>query len=220
MIIAIITETMTKEIVHALILIATIAFSFIIPKTNLAQYDVQIGAGLFIVLFVAKRFFIAKSSRSRLLESVVFTLVTLVIINTSGGIASPFFFLLYFLLFSLSLLLEPVISLTSTIALIIFFLISLPADQGLKQLLPIISLAFLTPFAMFMGEEFLKNEKLKMKNEKWREETFLFLSLMLKNHLNNIRSAVENFIGDHQLHEIKKNSQKMEKLIEEFENRS
>jgi len=211
---------MAIEIIHSIILIFAITISFIIPKTNLAGYDLQIGAGLFIILFISKRFFIPNSSRSRLMESVVFSLIILLIINTTGGINSPFFFLIYFLLFSLSLLLEPVISLTTTITLIIFFIVSLPPNQGLKQIFPIISLAFLTPFAMFMGTEYLENQRSKIKDQRSKTEVFLFLSLMLKNHLKNIKNAVENFIGDHQLSEIKKNAQKMEKLIEEFENKS
>jgi len=211
---------MTKEIIHAIILIVVVAISFIIPKTNLANYDLQISAGLFIILFLSKRFFLPTSPRSRLLESVVFSFVILSIINTTGGITSPFFFLIYFLLFSLSLLLEPIISLTTTIVLIILFLLSLPSNQGLKQLLPIISLAFLTPFAMFMGEEYNQIRRLADKDQKSKTEILLFLSLMLKNHLKNIKNAVENFLGDQQLHEIKKNAQKMEKLIEEFENKS
>ena len=211
---------MTKEITHAIILIITIVISFIVPKTNFAQYDLQISAGLFIILFLSKKFFVPKTPQSRLIESVIFTLITLSIVNTTGGIESPFFFLVYFLLFSLSLLLEPIISLTTTIALIIFFLISLPENQGFKQILPIISLAFLTPFALFMGKEYEENQKSKIKDQRSKIEIYLFLSLMLKNHLKNIKTAVDNFVGDHQLHEIKNSAKKMEKLIEEFENKS
>lgn len=208
---------MLKEIIHALSLIITIIIAFAIPQTNLANYDLQIGAVLFIILFMAKKFFIPRSSRSRLLESIVFSLIILLTINTTGGTNSPFFFLLYFLLFSLSLLLEPIISLTTTGALIIFFLLNLPPHQDLKHLLPIISLAFLTPFAMLLGQEYIENEKLKVKTQKEKENTFLFLSLMVKNHLKSIKQAVENFLGDHQLHQIKHHVKEAEKLIDKFE---
>jgi len=160
---------------------------------------------------------VPESSQSRLIESVIFTLVILGIINSTGGLSSPFFFLSYFLLFSLSLLLEPIISITTTLTLIIFFLFSLPANQSFSTLLPIISLAFITPFALYLGEEHRKNEKLKVKNEKTKEETFLFLSLLLKNHLKNIKEAIENFVGDHELTSIRKSVSRMEKLIEKFE---
>ena len=73
---------------------------------------------------------------------------------------------------------------------------------------------------MFMGSEHIKIRQLAEKNEKNKEETFLFLSLLLKNHLKNIKEALENFVGDHELGIIKKSVQRMEKLIEKFENQS
>ncbi len=209
---------MSKEIVHALILILTIVLTFILPKTNLAQYDLQISAGLFILLYLTKKFIISKNIYSRLIESVVFTLIIMGIVNSTGGLTSPFFFLIHFLLFSLSIILEPIISITTTVTLIIFFLLNLPPNQNFNTLMPIISLAFITPFAMFLGQEKIESEKLKVKNEKTKEDTFLFLSLLLKNHLKNIKEAAQNFVGDHQLEIIKKSAQRMERLIEKFEN--
>jgi len=208
---------MSKEIIHALILIFTVVLTFIFPKTNLAQYDLQITAGLFILLYLTKNFIISKNIYSRLVESVIFTLVIMGIINSTGGLTSPFFFLIHFLLFSLSIILEPIISITTTVTLIIFFLLNLPANQDFRTLMPVISLAFITPFAMFLGQEKIESEKLKVKSEKTKEDTFLFLSLLLKNHLKNINEAAQNFVGDHQLEIIKKSVQRMEKLIEKFE---
>ncbi len=208
---------MSKEIIHSLILVFAIVLTFIFPKTNLANYDLQISAGLFIILYSVKRFIVSKDIYSRLIESVVFTLIIMGIVNSTGGLISPFFFLVYFLLFSLSLILEPIISITTTVTLIIFFLLNLPANQDFRTLLPIISLAFITPFAMFMGSEHIENQKSKVKSQKLKEETFLFLSLLLKNHLKNIKEALENFVGDHELGIIKKSVQRMEKLIEKFE---
>jgi len=211
---------MSKEIIHALILVLTIVLAFIFPKTNLAQYDLQISAGLFIVLYLSKNFFISKNTYSRLIESVIFTLIIMGVVNSTGGLTSPFFFLVYFLLFSLALILEPIISITTTVTLIIFFLLNLPSNQDFKTLIPIISLAFITPFAMFMGQEKVESDKLKDKSEKTKEDTFLFLSLLLKNHLKNIKEAAQNFVGDHQLEIIKKSARQMEKQIEKFENNS
>ena len=208
---------MSKEIVHSLILIFAIVLTFIFPKTNLANYDLQITAILFIVLYSVKRFIVTKDIYSRLIESVVFTLIIMGIVNSTGGLASPFFFLIYFLLFSLALILEPIISITTTVTLIIFFLLNLPANQDFRTLLPIISLSFITPFAMFMGSEKIKIRQLADKSQKLQEETFLFLSLLIKNHLKNIKEALENFVGDHQLEIIKKSVNRMEKLIEKFE---
>lgn len=208
---------MTKEIIHALVLILAVALTFILPKTNLSQYDLQISAGLFILLYITRNFLRSKNIYSRLIESVIFTLIILGIVNSTGGLTSPFFFLIHFLLFSLAIILEPIISITTTVTLIIFFLLNLQPNQDFKTLMPIISLAFITPFAMFLGQEKIESEKLKVKSEKTKEETFLFLSLILKNHLKNIREATQNFVGDHQLEIIKKSTRQMEKQIEKFE---
>jgi hypothetical protein len=198
---------MTPALVHSFILIAAIVVSFVVEKTGLAQYDLQICATLFIALFVSQKIF---KQRSRLLESVVFTLVVMIIVNSTGGTASPVFFLIYFLLFSLALLLEPLIAIVVTLTLVIFYLFSLPQNLDLKSLIPIFSLAFLTPFALFLGQEFIESQKLQT-------DTFLFLSLMLKNHLRAIKKSLDNFLGDRDLHQMKEQTREMERLIDKFE---
>lgn len=214
---------MTPEIIHSVVLIGAIGVSFLFSSTFFSQFDLQISAGLFIIFFIMRKVFGGRI-KSHLLESVIFTFVILLTINSTGGINSPFFFLLYFLMFSLSLLLEPIISITATVALMVFFMISLPAGQSIKSLIPLFSLAFLTPFALFMGQAYIesKNSKFEIRNlssklTQKQEETFLFLSLMLKNHLKSIKNAIDNFMGDHELHEIKKHVRNMESLIEKFE---
>lgn len=208
---------MSKEIIHSVILIVAVVLAFIFPKTGLGKYDLQISAGLFVFMYLVKRFFLKRSEYSRLIESVVFTLICLSVVNSTGGVSSPFFFLTYFLLFSLSLMLEPVISIIVTLTLIVFFLMTLPPAQDIKSLLPIISMAFLTPFALYMGQEHIEAKKTKEKNERLEEDAFLFMSLMIKNHIKNIKEAVENYVGDHELDIIKKSANRMEKLIEKFE---
>ncbi len=207
---------MNKEIIHSLILIFSVVLTFIFPKTNLASYDLQITAFLFIVLYLTKKFFI-KNSSSRLIESVIFTLVVLGIVNATGGVNSPFFFLIYFLLFSVSLLLEPIISITLTLTLISFYLLMMPQNQDFKSLLPILSLAFLTPFALYLGKEYEQIRQLTKKNQQMEKDNLLFLTLIIKNHLKNISQAIENFMGDHELIIIKKSVSRMEKLIEKYE---
>ncbi len=114
-------------------------------------------------------------------------------------------------------MLEPIISITMTLSLIVFYLMVMPQNQDMKSLLPIISMAFLTPFALYMGQEHIEAQKNKAKNERLQEDTFLFLSLLLKNHIKNIKEAVENYVGDHELGIIRKSAARMEKLIEKFE---
>lgn len=206
---------MSHPLIHSIILILTISFSFLLVKTSFYQYELQITALLFFVYFVAKKIW----KKIPLLDSVVFTLIILNIINSTGGTTSPLFFLTYFLIFALSLLIEPVISITTTLTLVVFYLLT-SSYQSTKELLAIFSLPFLTPFAIFLGKEQVKNAKLKSQNAKLKEQSFLFLSLVIKNHLKSIREAVENFMGDHELEKIKKNARRVEELIDRYERSS
>jgi hypothetical protein len=214
---------MSPEMLHSAIMVLVIGVSFLFPKTVFAEYDMQISALLFLMFFIVRKFF-GDRLRSRLLEAVVFAFVILMTINSTGGVSSPFFFLLYFLLFSVSLLLEPAIAITSTLALIVFFILALPPNQSWQTMLPIFSLAFLTPFALFMGQEYAEIQREKKKTLQLKEalanseeQTDLFLSLMVKNHLKSIRYHLDNFMGDHDLHSLKKHVRNLENQIEKFE---
>lgn len=201
---------------HSLLLIICIGLAFIFPQTALAAYDIEIAAFLFVLLFVARKLSLF-SRKTRLFESAIFTLVILGIINTTGGMQSPFFFLVHFLLFSITLLLEPVIPIIVTLTLMVFFIFTVHGQVTLIQLLPIFSLALMTPFALILGNEYEETKRLKKSISSQTENTYLFLSLMLKNHLKEIQNSIDNFVGDHELSSIKRQVRNMEKLIDMFE---
>ena len=203
--------------IHTAILVITIAFSFLFAKTNLALYDVQISAFLFIILFLAKRFVVPEKPRSRLLESVILTFIILSVVNSTGGVSSSYFFLIYFLLFSLAFLLEPIISITVTLTLIIFYLLNIPEVKRVSDLMPILSFAFVSPFALYLGEEYIDIKAEKQELNSSKEKTYLFLSLIIKNHAQAIIEAVDNFTGDNELLKIKKHAMRVKGLIDKFE---
>lgn len=207
---------MTIELMHSLLLIICIGLTFIFPQTTLAAYDIEIAALLFVLLFVARKLSLF-SRKTRLFESAIFTLIILGVINTTGGMQSPYFFLVYFLLFSITLLLEPIIPIIVTLALMVFFIFTVHEQVSLTQLLPIFSLALMTPFALILGNEYEETKRLKKSISSQTENTYLFLSLMLKNHLKEIQNSIDNFVGDHELSSIKRQARNMEKLIDMFE---
>lgn len=204
------------EFIHSIILVICIALAFIFPQTPLAKYDVEIVAALFIVLFIARKFSFF-SRKTRLFESVAFTFIIVSVIATTGGLSSPYFFLIHFLLFALTLLLEPLIPIVVTVALMVFFIFSISGNVSFSQLLPIFSLALMTPFALILGNEYEETKRLKKSMANQKENTFLFLSLMLKNNLQEIQKSLDNFRGDHELSLIKRQVRSMEKLIDMFE---
>ncbi len=207
---------MTKELLHAVLLVLSIALMFIFPDTPLRIYELEIAAGLFIVLFIVRKLSLF-SKKTRLFESIVFTLIIMGIVNTTGGISSPYFFLVYFLLFALSLLLEPIISIITTVTLMILYVFSIPGNASVAELIPVFSLALMTPFALIMGNEYEETKRLRNTMAKQTENTFLFLSLMMKNHIKSIQEQIDNFVGDHQLQSIQKSVTAMRKQIDMFE---
>lgn len=226
---------MPEEVIHSIILIFTIAASFLLLKIPFFQrHDLQFTAAIFIIYFIFKK--LSPTDKKRffarpLLDSVLFTLVIVTVVNSTGGISSPVFFLNYFLIFALSLILEPLISVTVTLALVIFYLLTFSSTQPIREFASLVALPFLTPFALFLGEEYQKilqqknvirilakkTNSLKKSLSHQKEEAFLFMSLVVKNHLKNIAEAAENFMGDHQLAQIKKQVRRLQKLIDRYE---
>ena len=207
---------MTKELVHSIILVICIVLAFVFPASTLAGYDIEIAAVLFVILFIARRFSFF-SRKTRLFESAIFTFIIIGVVTTTGGIQSPYFFLIYFLLFALTLLLEPIIPIIITLTLMLFFLSTFFGSITMEKLLPLFSLALITPFALILGKEYEETKRLKKSLSNQKENTFLFLSLMLKNHIKEIQKNVENFMGDHELSAIKRQIRTMSKLIDMFE---
>jgi len=99
----------------------------------------------------------------------------------------------------------------------LFFLFTLAGTVTMAQLLPIFSLALMTPFALILGNEYEETKRLKKSLSQQQENTFLFLSLMLKNNVKEIEKNIENFTGDHELTAIKRQARNMDKLIDMFE---
>lgn len=212
---------MNKKIFHSLTLIGTIFLSFFITHSFFADFELQITALLFILYFLYKKF-LKNLSDGYLFESFLFVLIVTNIVNSTGGTNSQFFFLLYFVIFALSLLLEPVISITTSLAYAMVYIIF--PNPGNFPVMQILSLPLLTPFALYLGKEYQKINQQKQEIgslnhqiTQEKEDRVLFLSLVLKNHVRDIKDAANNFMGDHELSIIKKSIQKIEKLIEEYE---
>lgn len=207
---------MNLQLAHSLLVVLALMLSFLFSKSALAGYDLHVSAFVFVVLYIAKKTLLA-STHHRTADAIAFSFIVSTIVNTTGGLTSPYFFLLYFLLFALALFLEPAASMVITTTLILFFLTTMPQLQSLDQFLPLLSLALLTPFAMYLGQEYMKEQALRTSLNQTKQDTALFLSLVLKNHVHAIIESIDNFVGDQQLDSIRKNAKRMENLIEEYE---
>lgn len=150
----------------------------------------------------------------------------LLLVTETGALASPFFFLCYFLLFGVAMLYEIEATLVLTTVFIVFFLFlpgsTLNGPSGLNHLAQIVSLIMITPLAIFTGHQYEINleekrteERLTKQINKEETDTLLFLSLNLKKTLVSALDSLSIVIPKERVSEVRKN---METLYQDLKN--
>lgn len=116
--------------------------AFLISLTPLTHYTPQLIA-LTTILFIL-------FNRLKLSTIPLISLAACLIVFSSGGLTSPFYFLIYFLLFSAAFTISPIFSLLFSLVLVLLLgqTISNPTS-----LLSLISLLFITPLAWLVSRE-------------------------------------------------------------------
>lgn len=148
-----------KGIIHSFLLgSAILSILLWLSGPTLSHYNLQLTAILMIIL-VTTRYFI-KPDSFRLVESIISTMAVLLVVYDTGNLTSPLFFLNFFLLFELSLLLEPSVPLALSAFLIGFYLVTSPGEN-LSTYSILLSFPFITPLAIFLGKIYGKEENQK-----------------------------------------------------------
>ena len=113
-------------------------------------------------------------------------------------------------MFGLALLFEPLITVSLTVAIVLFFLFTPSQAEPMKEILQLFSLILITPVALFFGKQYLKvlvdEEKIKIMEEESeimerdlsKEETdvLLWTSLELKSYLTDILDETSQLLAD------------------------
>lgn len=203
---------MSKFLLHSLFLISAVVLAFFwTANPFLSIYTLQLTA-VFILLFFLNQF-LARRRRGKInltIDAVVFTMVVMLLVTSTGGLTSPLFFLIYFLMFGLALFFEPLITISLAMAMVLFFLISPSKQEPLTELFQLFSLLLITPLALFFGKQYLEvlkdEEKIKILEEEEKiaqeqiktEETnvLLWATLELKTGLMTILDEVSHLLGD------------------------
>ena len=208
--------------------VLALVVALLFSVSPLSQFDLQIVALLFIIYFFSKRFFFNRQGFI-FFEALLFVFIIVSTVFSTGGVTSPFFFLLYFLLFAVALILEPVTGLVLTISLVIVLLGT--ADyRSVRDLLPVLSLPFIAPFAKYLGDlqrrYFRQKEELKAVTEAKvksehvqryeKEQTLIFLTTVFHRHLDEINDRLSNFLGDNDLEYLKGKVKKLEEVVNGF----
>lgn len=186
-----------SSLIYSLFLILAAGLSFFwLNQPALSLHTLQLIAFLILIYFLNNW---VQPKKNKLIPSLVLTMVVLLLVLSTGGLISPLFFLIYFLLFGLSLTLEPAVTVPLAAGLIIFFFIDNPS-HSFDNLIPLLSLILITPLSLFFGKQYLKvlNQKgeikfLKKKEQKTsqdisQEETnvLLWLNLNLRKGISQI----------------------------------
>jgi len=203
---------MTKFLLHSLFLVVSVILAFFWTNNpHLSYYNLQLIA-VFIIFFFINQVITRHHPHkiNRTIDAAIFTMVVLLLVISTGGLNSPLFFLLYFLMFGLSLLFEPLITFSLSITMVLFFLFTPTEKELFKEILQLFSLILITPMAMFFGKQYLKllrdEEKIKILEEEQnvieeeieREETniLLWVSLELKKGLTEILDQTSQLLSD------------------------
>ncbi len=222
----------------AFLTIATVLTWLWTTTETLSFYTLQLIALLILIYFVKN---IARrpqpaTDKLKYLDSIILTMVVLLLIFSTGGLGSPLFFLTYFLLFGISFLFQPKLAIIYSVILIVFFGVQSNLDST-DYLLKLLSLLLVSPLALFFGQQFLQNladkNRIKIYKKKWlknekslenQETSALFwLSLNFKETTAEIIEISATLLANisslspHQENSIRKIKKKAELLLTEGE---
>ncbi len=159
---------MVKFLLETVFLLTALGLTFFWTNDpHLSYYTLQLVA-FFLLLFFLNQF-IARRRKKRInltIDATIFILVIFLLIGSSGGLSSPLFFLVYFLMFGLALLFDPLITFSLALAMTIVFFLS-PSKQSLmEEIWQLVSLLLITPLALFFSKKYLQlledEEKIKV----------------------------------------------------------
>lgn len=155
------------QIYNILVFIFVSLTSFLITNSSLNIFIPQIIALISII-------FIFLSLYKRIFSLHLIAFIINLIVFDSQGLNSPFFFLIYFLLFTIAFQNPP----TTTLSYSLILILLLSTSLDFQSFIPLISLLFITPLAWFIGKQYL--DKKKTDNDIKISETNILLWLSLK----------------------------------------
>lgn len=194
-------------LVHSLFLFTSIVATYAWTKNQtLSALNLQ-AAGLLILFYFAGRLF--ASNRGKILQvfdAVIFTSLILFITLSTGGIHSPLFPLIYFLLFAISLIFEPLQAFLMSLFLAAVYTIDLSFQFDTIALVNLVTLALIAPLATIFGKKYLQTQeslgKIKILDQVISDEetdTLLWLSTKAKPTLVNLLDTTSLIISSNLL---------------------
>lgn len=192
---------------HTLFLILSLGLTYFWTRNpSLSAFNLQATGLLILFYFITRLITGQKRGAGNSLDAIIFTTITFLIVTTTGGVHSPVFFLLYFLLFALSLLFEPVQAIILSLLLIALFGYDLSLNFDNLALINLTTLFLTTPIAVIFGRKYLQTledlGRIKQLNQVISEEetdTLLWLSTKAKPTLISLLDTTSQIISSNLL---------------------
>jgi hypothetical protein len=206
---------MSTKFLHASLVITAILTSFLVSQTKFISTDITIAVAS--IIFLIGRL-LGKIGAHRTFDATIITFVVTLVVNSTGGAGSPLFFLLYFLVFALSLLLEPFIAVTSSLALTVAY-IFFTSVTDFVQAVPLLAFPFLVPFALFLGDEYTRVRKLEAFNRTLQnkihseEQIYRDVLVTVQRQLEDLEKNINSFEGDHHRQTLSRRVAELQRLI-------
>jgi len=154
---------MPEKYVRALPLSLTIIAIFAWTRSPaLNSYNLQLTGALILLYFVSGYLF-REVKRSFFIATIVLVSIVLLLVFSSGGINSPVFFILNFLLFAIALLIAPYQAAVASFLLISIFLWQNYQNLTSTIIIDLLSLILMTPLAVIFSKSYLQSLQAKGK---------------------------------------------------------
>lgn len=207
-----------KIIFHALLLTIAFGLVFIWEQSPLADFTVQ-GLALLVLFYLVIT--IIRKKRNPKLEmfgstSDIFILTTaiLLLINITGNLYSPLFFLLYFLGFGITFIFEPISVFLFTIGTVLIFLPQALKNNAIESYIRLGSIVLISPLAYFFGQEY--NERIKQEQKtKEMDERLKETANVIAKDIEILLTKEEQFMKDEDVEKINEILEETEELREE-----
>lgn len=182
---------------------------FVWENTEFRQYSVQaIGFLIFLyILSAAKNKW--KVSIGGELGIFVLNSVVLLLIFQTGGLSSPLFLLLFFILFGVAIVMEPYIIFALVLSWIVLFLPFLGQGETLPNLIRIGSLVLISPLSYLFGRIYNREGKVSEDVSEMKERT--------KNAADTISEDVGDVLDQAKEKLDPSETEKLNEILEETE---
>ena len=188
---------------HTLFLSLALWLTFLWTQNpSLSPFTLQL-VGLTILSYFGLKMLFSKAGKLlNALDAIVLTSLTFLLVISTGSLNSPLFFILYFLLFGLSLLFEPIQAFIISLLLIAILLISRTTPIDTSSLVNLFTLLLVSPLAVTLGKKYLetleKSGRIKILDQaiaKEETDTLIWLTTRAKPTLISLIDTTSEIIA-------------------------